>query len=70
MTRKVAANRIVTDSGECLSPGVVEIDHGMVVNVSALHGEQAFTEWMQGRIDVRSVPGGRIALKGDVRLND
>ena len=69
MRRLVAANKILI-GGKCeVRLGVVEIEGRDVVGVNRLHGEQPFTEWLGGTIQISTAQGGeRHAFKDGIML--
>lgn len=50
-TKHIAANIIETPEG-LIEPGAIELKNGYVSSWTNLDGEQAFTEWMTGKITV------------------
>jgi len=61
--RRIACNELVTQEGQCLTLCVVELsEDGRVVRHYPLVQEQAFTEWMQGRLQLRNDLDGAVRL--------
>lgn len=68
MKRKFAANRILTETGVSLVPGVVEVEDSQVRNVSHLIFEQPFTEWIGGTISLSREDNGHLQAFKDGRM--
>ena len=74
--RRVAANRIVVSENETIALGVVGIIGSEVKLVSALDGEQPFTEWLGGTIYLtidaeglrRAFHNGNILIEEDCQI--
>lgn len=54
MTVRRYAAHTVSDGAESFAPGVVEIEAGHVVRIDALRGEEAFTTWLGGKIEIKA----------------
>ena len=67
--RRIAVNRVLTDEGDCISPGGVEIEGSQVKKVFRLVYEQPFTEWIGGTIQlVKEKEGGYMVAVKDGHL--
>lgn len=57
--RRIASHEVISDNGQHISPGVVEIDNnGVVVATYPLIGETAHTVWIGGRIEIKHDDNG------------
>ncbi len=64
--RRIGANDVITPDGEILSPAVVEIDNGKVLQWYRLDMEMPFTEWIGGTIELQADNNGNImAIKNN-----
>ena len=58
--RRIASNEVTTPEGQILTRYVVELaEDSTVCDLYPLTQEMAFTEWMQGRLEVRNENGCR-----------
>ena len=58
--RRIASNVVTTPEGQCLTRYVVELaEDSTVCDLYPLTQEMAFTEWMQGRLEIRDENGCR-----------
>ena len=56
--RRIASNEVMTTEGQCLTRYVVELsEDATVLNLYPLTQEIAYTEWMQGRLVLKSENG-------------
>lgn len=67
MLRRIAANRIVVDGREYVRH-VVELSDGHVTSHYALIGEQPFTEWLAGLIEIVPDSSGRLVAIHDGKV--
>ena len=51
--RKIASHQLLTENGQILNLQVVEIRSGKLGCYYPLTGEQAFTEWMSGCLELK-----------------
>lgn len=69
-TRRIAAHTIRWPDGSVVRMGVVTLVNGSVAEVNPLQGEQPFTEWLGGTIELRMTDNGQLAAyKNDVKIN-
>lgn len=52
--RHIAVHELITPSGETINMCVVDMIGGKVMGWHAMRGEEPFTEWRGGTLDVRS----------------
>ena len=58
--RRIASNVVTTPEGQSLTRYVVELaEDSTVCDLYPLTQEMAFTEWMQGRLEIRDENGCR-----------
>ena len=58
--RRIASNVVITPEGQSLTQYVVELaEDSTVCDLYPLTQEKAFTEWMQGRLEIRNEDGCR-----------
>ena len=58
--RRIASNVVTTPEGQSLTQYVVELaEDSTVCALYPLTQEMAFTEWMQGRLEIRNENGRR-----------
>ena len=58
--RRIASNVVITPEGQSLTQYVVELtEAGTVCELYPLTQEMPFTEWMQGRLEIRNEDGCR-----------
>ena len=56
--RRIAANEVMTPEGQSLTRYVVEVaQDGTVCDLYPLTQEMAFTEWMQGSLEIKKENG-------------
>lgn len=66
--RKIAAHRILFD-GKVLKMFVVEVIDGKVSDFRQLQGEEAYTEWLGGDIELKkNDDGDLLAYHNGIRL--
>lgn len=66
--RRVGGHTIIIGE-QTLSPGIVELMEGRVVNYYALDGELPMTEWLGGTIEIRCNADGILqAFKNNILL--
>lgn len=67
--RRVAANSVVMPDMTLLSPGVVQIENGIVTDTFVLTREHPFTEWIGGRLRLRKSKDDKmVAYKGNMKI--
>ena len=58
--RRIASNEVTTPEGQTLTRYVVKLaEDGTVCDLYPLTQEMAFTEWMQGRLEIKDENGRR-----------
>lgn len=71
MKRIFAANTVIDFDGTKLKPGVVEIEGQIAISSYRMCGEQPFTEWIGGTVDIRqSADGTKRAYKDGIMLTE
>ncbi len=66
--RLIACNEVLTPDGRCLIQHVLEISEGYLADLYPLLQEQGRTEWLTGRVELRTCDDGRVCAYYKGRL--